>query len=357
MKRRFALYFLAANVIGAVFLWLAARELPFGQVRVYLRETSLSHRLIWSLVFMAIYAVCHLARVVRWSYLVRPLGDVDLGTVHRASAVGFAGILLLPLRLGEFVRPALLSRRSELNVSGLLATAVVERVIDGLLVTGVLFVTLLTYSGGQETGFARTIGWMSAAIFVPALTICLLALWRRSWALGLIETLGRPVSPRLADWAVELLDDFIDGFRVLSHGGYLGRFLLMTALYWGVNVLSMWVLARFGFGFDVSPWDITTVIAILVIGIMIPAGPALAGNFEYFMKEGLELFLSVEAVGGKMAVFGALVHILQFVVIVIPGIWVMWTDPTARHLLSLAWYGHEEVDSHDSEPDTDSISE
>ncbi len=357
MKRRFALYFLAANVIGAVFLWLAARELPFGQVRVYLRETSLSHLLIWSLVFMAIYAVCHLARVVRWSYLVRPLGDVDLGTVHRASAVGFAGILLLPLRLGEFVRPALLSRRSELNVSGLLATAVVERVIDGLLVTGVLFITLLTYSGGQETGFARTIGWMSAAIFVPALTICLLALWRRSWALGLIETLGRPVSPRLADWAVELLDDFIDGFRVLSHGGYLGRFLLMTALYWGVNVLSMWVLARFGFGFDVSPWDITTVIAILVIGIMIPAGPALAGNFEYFMKEGLELFLSVEAVGGKMAVFGALVHILQFVVIVIPGIWVMWTDPTARHLLSLAWYGQEEVDSHDSEPDTDSISE
>jgi len=348
MKRRILYYFLAANAIGLFFLWLAARDLPFDEIGPYLETTSPSHILTWSAIFVVIYAVCHWARVVRWDYLVAPLGDVETRRVHRASAVGFAAILLLPLRLGEFVRPSLLARRSPLSMSSLLATAVVERVIDGLFVTGLLFVTLITYSGGHATGFARTTGLIAAAIFVPTLIVCGVSLWRRQWALWVVDTLTRPISETLADWADELLDDFIDGFTALADRGQLAGFLGMTCLYWAVNIVSMWVLARFGFGFEVGLWEIATVIAILVIGIMIPAGPALTGNFEFFLTKGLALFVAIEAVGAKVAVFAALVHILQFVVIVIPGFWVMWTDPAARHLLRISREGQEQIEREES---------
>lgn len=345
MKRRILFYFLAANAIGVLFLWLAARDLPFDEIGPYLQTASLPHMAGWSLAFIAVYAFCHLARVVRWSYLVEPIGEVESRRVHRASAVGFAAIMLLPLRLGEFVRPALLARRSELSMSSLLATAVVERVIDGLFVTGLLFVTLMTYTGGQATGFARWTGMIAAAIFIPALAICGLALWRRDWALGLVDTLARPISEKLADYADELLDDFIDGFTALADRGSLVGFLGMTCVYWGINIVSMWLLARFGFGLEVGIWEIATVIAILVIGIMIPAGPALTGNFEFFLTKGLALFVAIEAVGAKVAVFAALVHILQFVVIVAPGFWVMWTDPAARHLLKISREAQEQIES------------
>jgi len=345
MNRRVAASFVAANLIGLLFLWLAARDLPFEQIGPYLRSADLGATLGWSVVFVGIYAVCHLARVLRWNQLVQPLGEVDERTVHRASAVGFAAILLLPLRLGELVRPALLARRSSLTVSSLLATAVVERVIDGLFVTGLLFVTLLTYDGGRATGFAHTTGWIAAGIFLPALLCCALALWRRQLALDLVDLLVRPVSEGLADWAAELLGDFIDGFTALADRGRLGGFLLVTVLYWSVNVVSMWVLARFGFGFDIGLWETTTVIAILVIGIMIPAGPALTGNFELFLTKGLALFVVLEQVGGRVAVFAALVHVLQFVVIVAPGFWVMWTDPAARHLIQISQDAQDKIES------------
>ncbi len=346
MKRRIAVYFLAASAIGLFFLWLAARGLPYEEVGPYLEQADLGHLALWSAVFLAVYAVCHYARVVRWDYLVRPLGEVDQRRVHRASAVGFTAILLLPLRLGELVRPALLARRTELTTSSLLATAVVERVIDGLFVTGLLFLTLTTYGGEQATGFARTTGWISAAIFIPALLICGLALWRREGTLRFVDALLRPISEAVADFAAELLDDFIDGFEALSDRGTLAGFLGVTGIYWAVNIVSLWLLARFGFGFEIGVWQAATVIAILVIGIMIPAGPALTGNFEFFLTEGLALFVAFEAAGAEVAVFAfaALVHILQFVVIVVPGFWVMWTDPAARHLLTISREAQDSIE-------------
>jgi glycosyltransferase 2 family protein len=352
--RRFVVYFLVANIIGGLFLWLAARDLPFGRIGAYLQQADLLRLGIWLGLFVLVYIVCHASRVVRWAYLVRPLDEtIDAMTIHRVCTVGFTAILLLPLRLGELVRPYLLSRRTDLSLSAVLGTAVVERVIDGLLMTGLLFLTLATYSGDRATAFATSAGYIAAAIFIPALVVCILAVWRQRWTLAVIARLGRPISAKLTDRVTGLLDDFIAGFRALIEAEHLGRYLALTALYWFTNIVSLWLLARFGFGLDLTMWQATTVLPILVIGIMIPAGPALAGNFEYFMAKGLALFVAVDLadVGTRVAVFAATVHVLQFLVIVIPGFLVMWTDQEARHLIRLSSQAEEAVPDADGRPD------
>jgi hypothetical protein len=342
---RFVIYFLAANLIGGFFLWLAARELPFEEVLPYFREADLGHLGLWCGAFVLVYIVCHGARVFRWYYLVEPLGEVEPATVHRVCAVGFTAILLLPLRLGELVRPYLLSLRTKLPMSGILGTAVVERVIDGLLMTGLLFLTLSLYEGGRATAFARTTGIIAAGIFIPALVVCLLALWRRDWTLSVLRAIGNPISEGLTEKATALLEDFIEGFRALVEARHMGRFLWMTVLYWSTNIISLWVLAKYGFELDIGLWEMATVLPILVMGIMIPAGPALAGNFEYFMIKGMGLFLATSAagVGTRVAVFAATVHVLQFVVIALPGFFIMWVDPEARHLIQLSRQAEEAV--------------
>jgi hypothetical protein len=343
MRLRVAVYFIIANVVGLVFLWLAARGLPLGDIGQYLEQADVSRIVTWSVIFLVVYSACHLARILRWDALVDPLGPSDDAPIRSACVVGFSAILLLPLRLGEFVRPALLARRSNLSVASLLATAVVERVTDGLLVTGLLFVTLLTYTGGMNTGFAQTTGLVAAAIFIPALLVCSLALWRRQLALRILRFCLRPFPQGITDKFVDMLDTFIDGFKALSNVGALRRFLGMTAVYWGLNILSFWLLAHFGFGLDVGLVDSATVIAILVIGIMIPAAVGLTGNFELFMTRGLALFVSIEQFGAAVACLAALVHVLQFLIIMVPGFVVMWMDPEARHLLALSQAGQSTV--------------
>lgn len=342
---RFWLSFGVANLIGLFFLWLVARELPFAQVSQYLASADLGQLALWSGAFVVVYAISHYARVVRWYELIKPL-DAELvpSQVHRACLVGMTAIFLLPLRLGEFVRPYLLANKSsKLSGSALLGTAVVERVIDGLMMTGLLFVTLATYRGDQATGFAMTTGIISALVFVGALSFCLLALWRLEWTLSLVHKLFGIVSTKLAHKLAGLLGDFIQGFQVLIRAKSLGRFMLLTGIYWATNALSMWLLARFGFGLELSLWDMTTVLALLVIGIMIPAGPAMAGNFEYFMTRALAMFVSATLLA-QVTAFAATVHILQFVVICTPGFVIMWLDPNARHLISLSQRARDELD-------------
>lgn len=337
--RRFAVYFVIANIIGGFFLWLASRSLPLDNISAYLEGADLGHLGLWAGVFVAIYAVSHWARVFRWSFLVRPLDEsIRPMTIHRVCAVGFTAILLLPLRLGELVRPYLLSRRTDLSLSAVLGSTVVERVIDGLLITGLLFVTLAFYDGDHKTAFATSTGIISAFIFVPALLVCVLTFWRKDWMIRNLRGVGNLVSTGITTRLLGLLDEFVEGFRGLLKADYLGRFLGITALYWVTNIVSMWVFARMGFGLEITLWQATTVLPILVIGIMIPAGPAMAGNFEYFMLRGMALFLAVDVadVGARVAVFAASVHVLQFLVIAIPGFIVMWTDPEARHLIRLS---------------------
>lgn len=335
---RFLIYFVVANLIGGFFLWLSARSLPFDQLADYVQRADFGHLALWSVVFLLVYLVCHLSRVLRWNDLIQPLGEVDPWHVHRVCTVGFTAILLLPLRLGELVRPYLLSRQTGLPMASVLATAVVERVIDGLLITGLLFLTLSTYSGDRATGLVVSTGFISAAIFIPALFMCALAYWRRAWALLLIEhTIGR-VMPGVAAKLSGMLDAFIGGFKALVQGRAMGRFLFLTLLYWASNILSMWLLARYGFGLELGLWEMATVLAILVIGIMIPAGPAMAGNFEFFVMRGVALFLAVELsdVGTQVMMFAATVHILQFLVIVAPGMLLMWLDPQSRNLIRMS---------------------
>ena len=339
------LYFLIAAGLGALFFWLALRSVPLGELGRYLETLSWPSLLGWSGAFLALYVPCHVARVVRWRELLRPLGDrVEGRLVHKACLVGMTAILLMPLRLGELVTPYLLSRRTNLRMNAILGTAIVERVIDGLVITGMLFLTLSTYTGSQSTAFAYSTGVVSALVFSGALGVCVLALWRRPWALRLVEWTFGWMSAGLAKKLAAMLGDFIDGFQALVAARAMGRFLGLTVVYWGTNVASMWVLARWGFGLEVGAWEMVCVLAILVIGIMFPGPPGMAGNFELFMIQGLSLFVLTETHGPQMMAFAATVHVLQMVTIVVPGVVVMMQDAGMRHLVQLSEDAREQME-------------
>lgn len=325
---RLGLSLLIAVVIGAVFLYLASRAIPLEDVKDFLKHADWGRLAGASAIFMVLYSLSHGARIVRWYFLVRPLGEADSREVQKICTVGFTAILVVPFRLGEFVRPFLLARRAPISGAGALATVVVERVIDGLIITALLFVGLWTYQGEASIEAARWGGSVAAAIFVPALLMCILAMRRKETARWLVmATMGR-ISKKLATALASMLDQFVTGFGAMARGRDVVPFLGLTALYWATNVISMWVLLRVGFDVDVGLWEMVTVLAVLVVGIMVPAGPAMAGNFEYFVAHGMGLHvpLSDPVVAGQVGAFAVLLHLLQVIVIVVPGAWVM-----ARH--------------------------
>lgn len=324
--RRFLLQLLLSVAIGAFFIWLSLDRLvadigeEVGGGSVW-REMlgAFSHLSWWHIVgYVMLFLGVHVVRIVRWHLQLRPLGVQSFGKVFRVGAVGLAAIIVMPLRLGEFVRPWLLSRETKVSFSAALGTSVVERVVDGLCVSLMLFVTL-TRPGIHASGFVTRAAWVCFGVFLSVLIAVALFAWQRAFAESLVRnTVGR-VSPRVSDKITGLFEGFVDGVATLKSGGALAPYVLLTVVYWTLNSFSVWFWAS-AFGFDLPLIAGFGLVAILVVGIMVPAGPGFFGNFQLFLGEGLKLYVpavSIGAVGFAMAVG---LNLLQFIIQVVLAI-------------------------------------
>lgn len=323
--------------IGALFIWFVIAHFDFGAA------FSLAHhyrfdgatlavidsggKLAWSfdlltlLPVTAIVVLIHFIKVWRWELMLKPLGRFDFWEVNAVSAVGFMSILLFPLRLGEFVRPYLLAARNpRTSMSEVMSTIVVERVVDGLttafFLVGALY--FLPKGAGPEFSMLETGSYIALAIFAALVVMILLAWWRIELVCRIIDVTVGLVSRKLAGFGKHVLRAFFDGLAKLPDTRMIVGFIVMTALYWGVNGVAIWWLAK-GFGVDLSLFGGYVLMCTLVIGIMIPGPPGQAGNFEAAILIPLALFSPATPVAN--GVFTLALHAIFLIQPVIFGLY------------------------------------
>jgi glycosyltransferase 2 family protein len=317
--------------LGALFVWLAARGVDWAAVGQVLARVDPGV----SLAYLGIFTLVHIARVYRWGILLRPLGPVSFGKLFTVSSVGFMALVLLPLRLGEFARPFLIAERGRIRVSAALATIVVERVVDALAMA-LLLVALLFFLEGKVTVPADLAFWSWVVLggFLTLMVFLVLAYWKQERTVALFERVFGFLPPRLRARLVSMLRAFIGGLRALPDARLVLGFLGLTLLYWTMNGLGMWVLF-YAFA-DLRTLGLTeafTVLAVLCVGLLIPAGPGMVGNFHYFVKLGLSLFLADAVLGSSGVAYAILAHAIQLGQQVGFGVVCLFSSQiTVRHL-------------------------
>jgi glycosyltransferase 2 family protein len=274
---------------------------------------------LWAVpAYLATLALYFFARAGRWWFLVRPLGPLRFRVLLAVACAGFLWILLLPWRLGEFVRPLLLARASDIPFAQALGTVALERVVDGLLVCGMFFVATAALPEAPALAglYAACLG--VAALFGGALVVLLaLAIWPRAAGAVVQATLGR-LAPAIADRLAALARGIAEGLAALPSARPLLLFVLATLAYWAANALGMWVLAR-GCGLPLSIAETVAVLAVLNLTLLIPGPPAHVGTFQLGVLTGLSLFLP-PSLGDRGAVFAFYLYVCQLAVIVGLGV-------------------------------------
>jgi glycosyltransferase 2 family protein len=269
---------------GALALTLRGKELG----RIWQEMLGADYRWIWP--YLAILTLIHLLRTWRWGVLLEPVAKVPFSKLNAASAVGVMALVLLPFRLGEFARPYLVAERPRLRVSSALSSVVVERVADGLFTAMLLILTLLAVPEGTRGLQAfRLAGAVVFAVFAGLLAFLVLAYRNRPRAVALTHAVLDRFSPKLAERASGMMDAFIHGLRLVPSRRKVALFFALTALYWAVNGLGIQLFAR-SFDFHLGLLDAYTVLGVLVVGVMIPAGPGMVGTFQAAVAGGLALF-------------------------------------------------------------------
>ena len=349
---------LAGLAVGALFTWLSARAWPMdklfggsltlgelnGTLSLYLRDRTTGFTLwsvkLWSLgAYFGILSAIHWMRVLRQKPLLAPYADVSVAELNRTGAVGFMSVFLLPLRLGEFVRPLLLTRPGTTRTGGVpfgasLASVALERVLDGLLVSGLLFAVLIGVPRETIARFPQVqVGAFAAlGLFGGALIALGCTFLARDWTVATTRALLGKVAPALADKVLALLTAFVDGLKLLQSPWHVAQFLLLTGVYWAINGLGIYTIAH-GFGLDVPMAGAYAMVACIVVGMMIPNAPGNVGSFWYFLLLPAGLW-GIRSDTPSAAAFGLGVWLMQTLQVTLFGLWGSWADARVHRLPS-----------------------
>ena len=292
---RVALNIAVGVIVSAAFVWLAVRNVNWETFTGELGGVQ------WEFVgaYFAILTVAHFLRLFRWGLTVRALGDVSWRRTLSVGAVGMLAIFALPARLGEVVRPLLISEGGKVGFGQASATVIIERLADGLTMSVVLFGTVFLLDPSVVpaefvfSGYvaASLFGGLSVGLFVSALTF--------RWIRDPVRRLVGMVSVALADKILSVLYGFFDALRLLSNLRLATAYAALTVTIWGLSGVGIWVLfAAFpGSTSDLGLLAAFTTLSVLVVGIMIPAGPGTVGVFHWAVVFALTMFSVEESAG------------------------------------------------------------
>ena len=88
----------------------------------------------WLCVAVLVSLVLQVLRAWRWQLELRPLAHVPLPRLWVVTSVAYMTINLLPARMGEIVRPWLLSRRSSVTFTHVVGNLVIEKTLDSVVI-------------------------------------------------------------------------------------------------------------------------------------------------------------------------------------------------------------------------------
>ncbi len=302
----------AGLLLSGLFLWLVFRSVNPATILPRLRDLPLSAILLCAIT----QVFCQIIRVSRWGLMMRRLGEITPRQVIAIGSIGIAAVSLLPARLGELARPTLAAEETPIGFMATASTVFAERLIDSWIISLAFVGTLL---GLSVRAVSRSLA-SSAYAFVVAGAAVGLATWvlvRHGPVVP--ESLRRVMArfwPSAADRAFGLYAAFVEGLTRLADQRILIPYLGLSLLLWSMEALSIWLLFPI-LGTPLTALAALTVLCALVLGVAVPAGPAHLGLFEYAAVVGLGLF-AVRP--DAAAVYGALLHAIQLVVLAAFGI-------------------------------------
>ena len=272
-------------LVSAVCLWLAMHDVRPGEVLSALRHAD--YRGFLALV--ALTLIGFWLRAFRWRWLLQTRRPIGMGRLFSATMIGFMANNLLPLRLGEFVRPWALGMSERMSKTTVFASVVVERVVDMITLIAIFGLAIWVHPLGESAGLVHR----GAAVLMTlsiGLTVLLVVMERRpAVAQALVSLLVRPLPPHARRRAESMLHHFVEGLGLFRDLPRLSWVFALSFVMFGVFALclsaSMWA-----FRID-QPWYAGLVMLVVTaIGIMVPAAPGYIGTLHVSCKIGLGLF-------------------------------------------------------------------
>ena len=283
----------ASLVLMGAFLWATFRNVEW----VRLEEALQTANPLWLLLSAIIIIASGLPRAWRWRILLSPVApNISIRAAFWAVMVAYAGNVVFP-RAGEVARALALEKDHPTGISAILATVIVERLLD-ILTLLVIFGIVLFFAREQ---IGAAFPWLEpvALLMVPVILFAFVFLGvlsaRGERGLSIFHRLLARLSPKLADGATHILRSFLQGMRAIhtveGYAGILVSTLILNSLYLFAMYLPFYSF-DLAHNYNLGLFEAMVVMTIATIGFVLPA-PGGIGSYHFFCAQTLHHFYHV----------------------------------------------------------------
>lgn len=260
-------------MVSALFLWLAMRDLDLQILGVTLLATDLR----FSVPFLATLAAFCWLKSARWARILQPVCATTSRALLPPVIIGYMGTGLMPMQLGELARAVLAARRLRARIAPILASILVERILD-------IFALLVIVAMIGIAGTGLPSEYRGAGIFFLAVALSTLLI---AWIYGTYTDGFVAFVRRFTSWLPVRIRNFIldqliagaSGVRALRAPAAIGSLALMSLAQWGCMCLCIWISLA-AVGAPQSPIACLTVLAMTILVMTLPAGPGYIGSLQ-----------------------------------------------------------------------------
>ncbi len=306
---RRSLHFASGLVLAGVFLWLTLRHVDGASLGAAMRQLSPA----WMVAAPVMLALGYGCRVLRWRMMLRPHNpELGFGRCGVALVASIAVNNLLPLRAGDVLRCFGFSGWLKVSPGPVLATVLVERLLDLSTLVLALALALWWFAlDGAALGLARSgsviLGTIGATAF--------LLLWRPQLLIPLfagVMRLAAGIGSATSAKAEAIISPLLATLISLSGRRAMPSLMGWSALVWLFEGATYWTVARAMTALPL-PGASWLVMPVGTLSTLLPSTPGHVGTFDYFAQT------------AAMAVGNPLAEATAFILIVHVALWLPTT--------------------------------
>jgi uncharacterized protein (TIRG00374 family) len=277
--------------VSALFLYLAFREVDFGQMWDSLKNANYWYLLPATLIIL----FSHFLRAFRWRYLLDPVQRAHTPSLFSALIIGYGANMVIPAHLGEFLRAYVLSQKQKIPMGSVFATIVMERIIDVFSLLVIMFLAVLIHPFPEwvvKSGYIMLAAALGLFVF--------LILFKRfpKRAETLLHILLKPVPDRIGSGIEKSTHRFFSGILPLKQwSDYVIVALLSVCIWICYGFVFYMCFQAFDFIEAYNfPWYAALILLVITtISVVVPSSPGYVGPYHYLCQVSLGMFAVPES--------------------------------------------------------------
>ncbi len=304
-------------LISALFLYLAIRELDFNGLWVSIKTIDI----IWLLPGIFFYFIGVSVRSWRWSILLKGKYSPTAIQLFPSICIGYLGNNIFPARAGEFLRAYHLREKHSIPFTTSLASIIVERIFDGLVMITFILIGLPGFLGQLQnkslTGLIQWILIAGSVVFICAFLILLVSAIFPEKSKRVLDFIFLKILPaKFHEKYHVLLNRFFEGLGSLKSPMRLLIVFALSIMVWLFETGLYWSTQQ-AFHLGVSFGQLLLLNGALNILSTIPSAPGYIGVFD---APGISLLAAMNVASENAAAYILTLHAALWLPITIVGL-------------------------------------